>query len=221
MDTAHVIPDPTTAPQGGRWIGYPRTVTRLVVGTNINEATLLTTDYLNHFNEAAMLIELVPTMPDCMEDLKDWAPLSYIEHFRRSGLSDGPLAILAYENCRPEHRVPFDQTVASINAVILRAIAALDDGVTAGATESALQAIAGQTARALEGLMGAANALIHGNVAISDQSTVDALIGNSPGPAGNGAAPVVVDAPSPAEQGHDGAEDAVCDQAAIDALFGD
>ena len=30
-----------------------------VRGSNINEETLLATDYLNHFNEAIMLLELV------------------------------------------------------------------------------------------------------------------------------------------------------------------
>ena len=30
-------------------------------GTNVNEETLLTTDYLNHFNEIIMLLEIVPS----------------------------------------------------------------------------------------------------------------------------------------------------------------
>ena len=33
-------------------------------GTNVNPRTLLATDYLNHFNEVLMLIELVPDDPE-------------------------------------------------------------------------------------------------------------------------------------------------------------
>lgn len=32
---------------------------------NINPRTGLATDYLNHFNEAVMLLEMVPDMPEC------------------------------------------------------------------------------------------------------------------------------------------------------------
>ena len=35
---------------------------------NINPHTGLATDYLNHFNEAVMLLEMVPDMPECAED---------------------------------------------------------------------------------------------------------------------------------------------------------
>ena len=33
-------------------------------GSNVNEQTLLATDYLNHFNEVVMLLEMQPDMPD-------------------------------------------------------------------------------------------------------------------------------------------------------------
>ena len=48
---------------------------------NINPRTGLATDYLNHFNEAIMLLEMVPDMPECAEDFLSWQPLSYAEHF--------------------------------------------------------------------------------------------------------------------------------------------
>jgi len=35
---------------------------------NINEKTLLATDYLNHFNEFVMVLDLIPDMPDCLKD---------------------------------------------------------------------------------------------------------------------------------------------------------
>jgi hypothetical protein len=44
---------------------------------NINPRTGLATDYLNHFNEAIMLLEMIPDMPECAEDFLLWYPLSY------------------------------------------------------------------------------------------------------------------------------------------------
>ncbi len=41
---------------------------------NINPRTGLATDYLNHFNEAVMLLEMVPDMPECAEDFLDLDP---------------------------------------------------------------------------------------------------------------------------------------------------
>jgi hypothetical protein len=89
---------------------------------NINERSLLATDYLNLFNEAMMLLELVPDMPDCIEDLADWQPVSYEEHFRRSGFSGRELAIQAYHLSPPEYRRPFDATIARLGALIMATI---------------------------------------------------------------------------------------------------
>ncbi len=60
---------------------------------NINPRTGLATDYLNHFNEAIMLLEMVPDMPECAEDFLGWQPLSYREHFAASNFKARDLAI--------------------------------------------------------------------------------------------------------------------------------
>jgi hypothetical protein len=39
-----------------------------LAAANINPQSGLATDYLNHFNEAIMLLEMIPDMPDCVED---------------------------------------------------------------------------------------------------------------------------------------------------------
>jgi hypothetical protein len=54
---------------------------------NINPRTGLATDYLNHFNEAIMLLEMIPDIPQCAEEFLGWQPLSYRERA-----------------CRPNHR---------------------------------------------------------------------------------------------------------------------
>jgi hypothetical protein len=65
---------------------------------NINPRTGLATDYLNHFNEAIMLLEMIPDMPECAEDFLSWHPLSYSEHFTASNFKARDLAISAYDS---------------------------------------------------------------------------------------------------------------------------
>ena len=70
---------------------------------NINPRTGLATDYLNHFNEAIMLLEMIPDMPECAEDFLDWQPLSYREHFTASNFKARDLAIAAYDSADARH----------------------------------------------------------------------------------------------------------------------
>src|SRR5258708_29955739 len=63
---------------------------------NINPRTGLASDYLNHFNEAIMLLEMIPDMPEYAEHFLTWSPLSYAEHFWASNFNARDLAIPAY-----------------------------------------------------------------------------------------------------------------------------
>src|SRR4051794_7086956 len=75
---------------------------------NINPRTGLATDYLNHFNEAIMLLEMIPDMPESAEDFLAWYPLSYREHFEASHFKARELAISAYESADAGIRAEFD-----------------------------------------------------------------------------------------------------------------
>ena len=87
--------------------------------TNVNDVTLLATDYLNHFNEALMLAELIPDMPDMLGDFIAWSPNSYKDHFRESGVADREFAIAAYDVAPPEYRRPFEVTTDQLDTEIL------------------------------------------------------------------------------------------------------
>ena len=54
---------------------------------NINPGTGLSTDYLNHFTEAVMMLEMIAVMPDGLDELKAWRPMTYCEHFAASRFS--------------------------------------------------------------------------------------------------------------------------------------
>ena len=52
-----------------------------LAAANINPATGLATDYLNHFNEAIMLLDLVPAHAGLHRGPDEWRVMSYREHF--------------------------------------------------------------------------------------------------------------------------------------------
>lgn len=101
---------------------HTRTYRRLVEGTTINGVTLLSTDYLNHFNEIVMMLELAVDMPDVLEEMGAWQVKSYAQHFRDSGFSHKDLAIAAYDHAPEAYRLPFDQTIAEIDRMVADAV---------------------------------------------------------------------------------------------------
>src|SRR5215471_6645104 len=92
--------------------------TRLIEA-NINPVTGLATDYLNHFNEAIMMLELAPQMPECVDDFCAWRPLSYCAHFAVSSFKERDLAI------DPVLRQRLDQLADAMNAILLATAAGM------------------------------------------------------------------------------------------------
>ena len=146
-----------------------------VRGTNISEHTLLATDYLNHFNEVVMVLEMVADFPDALEDVKAWQPLSYVEHFRNSHFSDKDLAIAAYEHVPPNFRRAFETTVDQINQLIAAASRRLERIAGEGDTEK-LRHEASEASKSIQKLMDVASAIIHGSEVTMDQSEIDSLL---------------------------------------------
>ena len=92
---------------------------------NINPRTGLATDYLNHFNEAVMLLEMIPDIPECADDFLEWHPLSYAEHFTASNFKARDLAISAYEQADPAIRAEFDQLTNTMTSILTAVGAAM------------------------------------------------------------------------------------------------
>src|SRR5262245_3081957 len=90
-----------------------------LTAANINPKTRLATDYLNHFNEAIMLLDLLPQMPECIVELIGWEPLTYEEHFHASHFKDRDLAVAAYEAAEPAARVRLDELADTMNALLV------------------------------------------------------------------------------------------------------
>ena len=104
-----------------------------LAAANICPGTRLATDYLNHFNEVAMLLDMVADMPDVAEDILEWAPLDYVGHFESSGFRDKALAIAAYEAVDPEIKQAFLERCEAANTAVGEAQADLKAGDFDGA----------------------------------------------------------------------------------------
>jgi hypothetical protein len=93
--------------------------------TGINPLTWMATDFLNQYNEIAMMLENIDAWPEGLLDLKDWRPLDYEHHFARSGLSDSDLVITAFQHAPDALRKRFELIVADTNSLIERALQVL------------------------------------------------------------------------------------------------
>ena len=95
---------------------------KVLAAANINPNTRLATDYLNHFNDVVMMLELVPDMPDCAEDVIGWAPVAYDDYFRNSHFRERDLAIDAWRAADPSIRAEFDATITHLDCAMAEAI---------------------------------------------------------------------------------------------------
>ncbi|WP_262695071.1 hypothetical protein [Kordiimonas aquimaris] len=135
----------------------------LLAAANINPESFLATDYLNHFNEIVMLLEMIPDMPELMEDAADWAPKSYPQHFNDSGFQAKDLAIEAYALAPSSFRDEFENLCGKINASIqatlqgLKAVNIVERGVSPAA-----QALIRQRIEDMQNLLLQLNQVIHG-----------------------------------------------------------
>ena len=140
-----------TGPEAEAWAARLR-------AANINPRTGLATDYLNHFNEDVMLLEMIPDMPECSEDFLEWTPLSYAEHFTASNFKARDLAISAYESADPDVRTEFDQMTETMTSILKEVSAAMRQ-----ATQDATKARLAQEAIGwLKPLVAAAGGVING-----------------------------------------------------------
>ena len=147
-----------------------------LAAANINPATGLASDYLNHFNEAIMLLDLLSSCPDCRDDFLAWQPMSYREHFAASRFKGRDLAIAAYDAADPSLRGCLDTLAGTMTAVLEATRAAM----TADLPPERMAALADHAAAWLRPLVARAGAVINGNadVAVPDapQAVVDGLM---------------------------------------------
>ncbi|MSO67355.1 MAG: hypothetical protein EXQ82_05985 [Pseudolabrys sp.] len=159
--------------RGRRGASAPR-----LADANINPATGLATDYLNHFNEAIMLLEMLSACPECLDDFLGWRPMSYREHFVASRFKGRDLAIAAYDAADPSLRNCLDTLAGTMTAVLEATRAAM----SADMPPDAAAALADRAAAWLKLLVARAGAVINGEPdaaltqPVTPQAVVDGLM---------------------------------------------
>jgi hypothetical protein len=142
--------------------------------STINRRTGLSTDFLNHFTEAVMVLETGTMMPDCLEDLRTWQPKTYREHFAASRFADRDAVIAAYDAASPAVRDALNGASILLNAILVDARDTLLTNLGAPDAES----IARHTVARTTPLIARAAGIINGSTAAGDaptQAAIDAL----------------------------------------------
>lgn len=145
---------------------------------NINPATGLATDYLNHFNEAIMLLDMLASCPDCLDDFLGWRPMSYREHFAASRFKGREQAIAAYDAADPNIRRRLDTLAATMTAVL----EATRTAMSAEMPPRTAAVLADRAAAWLKPLVARAGAVINGesdaglDEPVMPQAVVDGLM---------------------------------------------
>jgi hypothetical protein len=139
---------------------------------NIMPATGLATDYLNVFNEAIMLFGLLPEIPEMIDDLVAWQPLTYEQHFLSSSFASKDLAIWAYHHMDGATRLSFDALSTSLGTILLEAI---EQARSMIATAVDMSDFISETNLALQSAISMLDGLIHGGSVGGAQDDIDAL----------------------------------------------
>lgn len=89
----------------------------------VNPASGIANDYLNHFNEILLLIENLPTLlPEMLDELLEWRPVTYREYFAKSALPGSAAALEIYEGLDEDFRRDFESIIDGINAMAMASI---------------------------------------------------------------------------------------------------
>ncbi len=139
---------------------------------NINPVTGLSTDYLNHFTEALMALEMASEIPECLDDLKAWGPKTYAEHFAGSRFSNRDAVIDLYRSADHHLRRQVDTLGDAINGLLADARSA--------ATSGDIAAIGRHATATIRPLLAVLAALINGTAdqpadRLSSQAAIDAM----------------------------------------------
>ena len=140
---------------------------------NINPVTGLSTDYLNHFTEALMALEMGAEIPECLDDLEAWRPRTYAEHFAASRFTDRNAVIELYQAAPAALRREADRLADAILGLLVEARAVAVGGGDIAATGK------GATL-AIRPLIAELAALINGTAynpaeRLSSQAAIDAM----------------------------------------------
>lgn len=140
----------------------------------VDAVTGLATDFLNQFNEVSMLLDMIASDPDLVEDLEAWRARDYIAHFAASGFADRHLVLEAYELSPPLTRRRFDSLCGELADILAQGLAFISNCRSVGAEAAvapAAQALGSEVRSHLDRL----DTLIHAGRSRPSQRHVDTM----------------------------------------------
>lgn len=145
-----------------------------------SQAPRLSTDFLNRYSEALMLLEMALVDETVIDDLKAWRSVGYRAHFEASQLRCAPFALAAYERVAPARRAAFEEVCRSMTRLVTTVTALLTEA-PANPDVASIVEVAGE---ALRRQIGRAAQFINANgeidIALFDdgslQAAIDALL---------------------------------------------
>jgi hypothetical protein len=171
------MPDSVTSSLGLEAIAASPTCAELaerVVGTTIDPATMLSTDYFNTFNEVIMLLGMAPDMPEIVEEIYGWKSKTYAEHFSESSLGFALLAIELYSLAPEARRKRLEGLIELMSWTVYEAQDELRALLEAGSTKI-FAARAREYSDMLQRLVDFGSAIVHGRAGASEQASIDEL----------------------------------------------
>lgn len=179
--TTPIMPAPNdgTPSENGDGVDLSDFANRLVAA-NINPQTGLATDYLNHFNEAVMLLDMVRDAPECVADLLEWRPKTYREHFAAAPSPSNALALDAYARTDAALRETLDDLADRMNTILVLTV----EGIRIAGSAHKEERLACCASGWLKPLITRARTLINGSADVGPgllepQESVDRLMTKS------------------------------------------
>jgi hypothetical protein len=147
----------------------------------VNPASGLANDYLNLFNEIVMMIEQLPVIPELIDDILQWRPVTYQAYFAKSVLPGRTSALEAYRALDAAFRRDFEAVVADLDRRAVGAVVAIrrQHKMHGGCSSGAMAEICARAGEALrEVLLKATDLVNHGTRAPreSEQERADRLL---------------------------------------------
>jgi hypothetical protein len=121
------------------------------------EAEALSTDYLNRFGEALMLIEMSLVDDSVAAELAAWRPVGYVAHFSQSQLRCAPHALAAYQALDPIARGAFEALCMAMSRLVETAVLTLREAPDPAASRPVIEI----AATAFRNLLSRATAFIN------------------------------------------------------------
>lgn len=89
----------------------------------VNPQSGIANDYLNHFNEILLLIENLPALlPEMVEEILAWKPVSYVEYFQNSPLPGSKETLEIYYGLDESFRRDFEYMIELLDKIVLHSI---------------------------------------------------------------------------------------------------